>query len=76
MEKNFENFGDLHYALNFIFSIICFSETWADDSFGENSLYQLKNITSYTRLGMVAKEEDSVSLFMNIFVTAFAKTCV
>ena len=43
MKKNFENFKDFYYALDFRFSIICFSETWADDSFGKNSLYQLKN---------------------------------
>ena len=43
MKKNFENFRDLYYALDFRFSITCFSETWADNSFGKNSLYQLKN---------------------------------
>ena len=43
MKKKFENFKNLYYALDFRFSIICFSEAWADDSFGENFLYQLKN---------------------------------
>ena len=43
MEKNFEDLKDFYYALDFRFSIICFSEIWADDSFGKNSLYQLKN---------------------------------
>ena len=43
MKNNFENFKDLYYPLDFRFIIICFSETWADDSFGKNSLYQLKN---------------------------------
>ena len=43
MKKNFENFKDLYYALDSRFRIICFSETWADDSCGKNSLYQLKN---------------------------------
>ena len=43
MKKEFENFKDLYYALDFRFSIICFFELWADDSFGKNSLYQLKN---------------------------------
>ena len=30
MKKNFENFKDLYHAQDFRFSIICFSETWAD----------------------------------------------
>ena len=37
-------------------------------SFSKSSLYQLKS-------GIVAEEEDSVFLFMNLFVTAFAKIC-
>ena len=36
-------FRDLYYALDFRFSISCFSKTWTDDSFGKNSLCQLKN---------------------------------
>ena len=43
MKKNFENFKDFYYALNLRFSIICLSETWADDIFGKNFFYQLKN---------------------------------
>ena len=43
MKKNFENFKDFYYALNLKFSIICLSETWADDIFRKNSFYQLKN---------------------------------
>ena len=43
MKKNFENFKDFYYALNLRFSIICLSETWADDIFRKNSFYQLKN---------------------------------
>ena len=43
MKKNFENFIEFYYALDFRFSIICFSETWADNSFRKNSVYQLKN---------------------------------
>ena len=43
MKDNFENVKTLYYALDFRFSIICFFETLADDSFGKNSLYQLKN---------------------------------
>ena len=31
MNKNFENFKDLYYVLDFRFSIFCFSEAWADD---------------------------------------------
>ena len=42
MKKNFEN-PDLFYTLDFNFSVIYFSETQADDSFGNNFLCQLKN---------------------------------
>ena len=43
IKKKFENLKDFYYALDFRFGIICFSETWADESFGKNSFYQLKN---------------------------------
>ena len=43
MKNSFENFKDLYYELDFRFSTICFFKTLADDSFGKNSLYQLKN---------------------------------
>ena len=48
---SFENFEDLYYALVLRFSIICFSETWADDSFGKNDLYQLKNNNVIHQIG-------------------------
>ena len=43
MKKNFLNLRNLCHPLDFRFSLICFSETWTDDSFGKNSLYELKN---------------------------------
>ena len=43
MKKKFESARDLHDALEFRFSITCFSELWTDENFGKNSLYQLKN---------------------------------
>ena len=42
MRKNFEDFKELHKTLNLKFSIICFSETWADDNkLEKDSLIQL-----------------------------------
>ena len=43
MKKNFENFKVFYNVLDFRFSIICFSEILADDSFGKNSFNHLKN---------------------------------
>ena len=55
MKKNFENFKDFYSALDFRFSIICFCETWADDSFGKNSFHQLKNynVINHVRNGPI-----------------------
>ena len=44
MNKNFENFKDFYASLNFNFSIVCFTETWAEDnSISKNSNFQLEN---------------------------------
>ena len=43
MNKNFEAFQDFCKFLNTKFSIICLSETWANDSIiNQNSLFQLE----------------------------------
>ena len=43
MNKNFEAFREFYESLDINFSIICFSETWANDSnFDENSLFQIE----------------------------------
>ena len=42
LRKNFEDFKELYKMLNLKFSIVCFSETWADDNKLQNdSLIQL-----------------------------------
>ena len=43
MNKNFEAFREFYESLDINFSIICFSETWANDSnFDKNSLFQIE----------------------------------
>ena len=47
IKKNFENFKMFLNSINFTFSIICFSETWLDETNStENSLYELPNYMS------------------------------
>ena len=47
IKKNFENFKMFLNSINFTFSIICFSETWLDETNStENSLYELPNYIS------------------------------
>ena len=43
MNKNFEAFQDFYKSLNTKFSIVCLTETWANDSnINQNSLFQLE----------------------------------
>ena len=58
--KNLENFKMFLNSINFMFSIICFSETWLDETNStKNSLYELPNymskhqVRSYRRGGGV-----------------------
>ena len=46
INKNFRNFKMFLFNLNFSFSIICFSETWLNDSNVDNSNYELPNYIS------------------------------
>ena len=46
INKNFENFKMFLSKLNFSFSIICFSETWLNDSNVDDSNYELLNYVS------------------------------
>ena len=47
LNKNFENFKLFLSSLGFIFSAICFSETWLDETTISNkSLYELPNYAS------------------------------
>ena len=44
INKNFEAFTEFYSKLNYIFSVICFSETWAsEENINKNSTFQLKN---------------------------------
>ena len=44
INKNFEAFTELYSKLNYIFSVICFSETWtSEENINKNSTFQLKN---------------------------------
>ena len=45
IKKNFENFKLFFSTLGYSFSVICFSETWLDDT-DSNSLYELPNYIS------------------------------
>ena len=45
MNKNFEAFQDFYKSLNTKFSIICLTETWANDS-NQNSSFQLEGYIS------------------------------
>ena len=46
INKNFENFKIFLSNLNLSFSMICFSETWLNDSNVDNSNYELPNYVS------------------------------
>ena len=46
INKNFESFKIFLSNLNFSFSIICFSETWLNNSNVDNSNYELPNYVS------------------------------
>ena len=44
INKNFEAFTEFYSKLNYIFSVICFSETWAsEENINKNSTFQLKS---------------------------------
>ena len=79
MKKNFENFRDLCYALEFRFSIIQFYKKSADqDSFGQK--YSLSVEKLYRHTISLNKEwlkrRTTLSLFMNLnIVTTFATFC-
>ena len=44
-----------------VFSIICFSKAWANDSFGKNYLYQLKN---YNIIHQIKKDRKRGGLYI------------
>ena len=57
LRKNFEDFKELYKTLNLKFSIVCFSETWADgDKLENDSLIQLPG---YNVLHQIRKNRRS-----------------
>ena len=65
LRKNFEDFKELYKTLNLKFSIVCFSETWADDDKLENdSLIQLPG---YNVLHQIRKNRrgGGISIFVH-----------
>ena len=65
VNKNFENFKLFLSSLAFTFSVICFSETWLDETTISNkSLYELPN---YTSIHQVRKQKrgGGVSLYIH-----------
>ena len=50
INKNFEAFKQFYLSLNFNFSTVCFSETWANDiNINKNSSFQLPNYNTEHR---------------------------
>ena len=65
MKKNFESFKLFLSNFNFDFSIICFSETWLDDSFSlSQSLYELPKYKCIHQVRSYGKE-GGVSIYIN-----------
>ena len=65
INKNSENFKMFLLNLNFNFSIICFSETWLNDSNVDNSNYELPNYVSVHQIRNHYKR-GGVSVYMFI----------
>ena len=59
MNKNFEAFQDFYKSLNTKFSIICLTETWANDSdINQNSLFQLEGYISVHQIRKSQRRGD------------------
>ena len=57
LRKNFEDFKELYKTLDLKFSMVCFSETWADDNKLEND--SLIRLPSYNVLHQIRKNRRS-----------------
>ena len=56
INKNFEAFSEFYSKLNHVFSVICFSETWArEENINKNSTFQLKNYNVIHQVGNFRK---------------------
>ena len=75
MNKNFEAFQDFYKSLNTIFSIICLTERWINDSnINQNSTFQLEEYTSVHKTEKVAKEGKLLYLSVIHFRINYAVT--
>ena len=75
MNKNFEAFQDFYKSLNTKFSIICLTETWANDSsVNQNSLFQIEGYIPIHQIKKVAKEEGLLYLSVIHFYISYAMT--
>ena len=65
INKNFEAFKQFYLSLNFNFSIVCFSETWANDiNINKNSSFQLPNYNTEHQIRKSGKGEG-VCIFVH-----------
>ena len=75
MNKNFEAFQDFCKSLTTIFSIICLTERWINDSnINQNSTFQLEEYTSVHKTEKVAKEGKLLYLSVIHFCINYAVT--
>ena len=65
LRKNFEDFQEIYKTLNLKFSIVCFSETWADDNKLENDC--LIQLPGYIVLHQIRKNRrgGGISIFVH-----------
>ena len=65
LRKNFEDFQEIYKTLNLKFSVVCFSETWADDNKLENDC--LIQLPGYIVLHQIRKNRrgGGISIFVH-----------
>ena len=64
INKHFKHFKIFLSNLNFSFSIICFSETWLNDSNEDNSNYELPNYVNVHQTRNHYKEGLGFSIYL------------
>ena len=71
INKNFEAFSEFYSKLNHVFSVICFSETWAsEENINKNSTFQSKN---YNAIHEVRNSHKRGGLYLLIHESLFYK---
>ena len=72
INKKFESLKQFYLSLNFDFAIVCFSETWDNDTnINKNSLFQLPNYNTELQIQILGKEEEYVSVAMNHLIIRY-----